>query len=287
MTTQTQPKTVGYALPLMPCIAEDIIRELMNVKPLWSRKEIITEVSRIHESRGGLPGTQCITAIVKKSLRKLREDGEVITPSYSMWSKPDGITQDRDRKKTAMPRGKHSKLWRPDVPMNERMPPQRVAHSTGNSLDQNIETVDVSKKITVYEKLPAQKEIGKGVECIYMYYMPTYKELAELKGESVWPCKIGKTGVFAADRIKDQGATTAFAETPVLALVINTNHASMLERVIHSSLSILNLKLNGPGSEWYSTSPEIVESWYCAYMETLKVFDGTESVLSGEKNAIS
>lgn len=277
------PKNQACAVPLMACIAEDIIRELLNSKQLWSRAELVAEVDRIHHTRGGLPGAQSTRAVVKKALNRMRLRGDVVTPSYSMWARPGEGVKDRDRTTTTKPRTPYSRLWK-TAPLGEK---KQASTSTKSSVEQSIETVDVSEKKDHYEEIKAKKRIGEGSECIYVYYMPAYKELAQLKGEFVWPCKIGKAAGFVSDRIKDQGAATAFSESPVLALVINTNRASILERVIHNSLKLSNLKLSGPGCEWFSTTPEIVEAWYYAYMETLKLFDGTASVLSGEKNVIS
>ena len=35
------------------------------------------------------------------------------------------------------------------------------------------------------------KRIGSGNSSVYLYYYPTYKQFAELRGEDTWPCKIG------------------------------------------------------------------------------------------------
>jgi len=37
----------------------------------------------------------------------------------------------------------------------------------------------------------AERVFGDGRDSVYLYYYPTYREVAESKGDKVWPCKIG------------------------------------------------------------------------------------------------
>ena len=60
-------------------------------------------------------------------------------------------------------------------------------------------TVYVSEKKV--EKIQADEEYGKGNYAVYVYYYDVYKELAKLKGEKYFPCKIGRTDRDPLQRI--------------------------------------------------------------------------------------
>lgn len=105
----------------------------------------------------------------------------------------------------------------------------------------------------------ADKEIGFGKSSVYVYYYDSYKELAELKGNKSWECKVGRTDVDPISRILGQ-AGTCYPEFPHVALIIYCEDSSLLEKVIHSVLKFKNRWLeNAPGKEWFITSPEEIE----------------------------
>ena len=106
------------------------------------------------------------------------------------------------------------------------------------------------------------KEIGSGDETIYVYYYPTYRKYALLKGESMWYCKVGMTTKNLWDRIYSQ-STTCFPEEPFVALIIKCNDAHKLEQTIHNILKMKNKWIeNAPGKEWFLTSPDEVKKIY-------------------------
>lgn len=107
------------------------------------------------------------------------------------------------------------------------------------------------------------KVIGEGTESVYVYYAPYMKELAELKGQQTWLCKIGRTSGLATDRIYAQGVRTSMMAEPVVGLVIKTNHSVLIEKTLHCVLTYFKCWSTGcPGDEWFITNPSIVEQCY-------------------------
>ena len=105
----------------------------------------------------------------------------------------------------------------------------------------------------VAERLPAAaKEVLP--EYIYAYYLPAYRELAELRGEKRWPHKIGLTTVSVEARIAAQ-VGTALPEKPTIIKVIETSNCYLLEKAIHSVLELRGFKISdAPGNEWFLTN---------------------------------
>ena len=100
--------------------------------------------------------------------------------------------------------------------------------------------------------------IGSGSGSVYVYYYPTYKAFAELKGESVYRCKVGISRTEALGRVRSQ--VTAAPEVPVVGLVILTDTPKATEKVIHSMLEMRGKRMTDtPGQEWYATNPSEVE----------------------------
>jgi hypothetical protein len=53
-------------------------------------------------------------------------------------------------------------------------------------------------------------------------------------------------------------------------LVIRTHAGRHLEHIIHAALSLAGAKINGGGgSEWFLTSPAIIERWFLQFKESL------------------
>ncbi|MBQ3755905.1 MAG: GIY-YIG nuclease family protein [Oscillospiraceae bacterium] len=113
----------------------------------------------------------------------------------------------------------------------------------------------------------ADKEIGSGSSSIYVYYYDRYKELAILKGNSEWECKIGRTDVEPIGRVLNQ-AGTCYPELPHIALIIYCDNSSLLETTIHSILKMKQKWIpSAPGKEWFNTSPEEIEQLYYSIFE--------------------
>ena len=108
--------------------------------------------------------------------------------------------------------------------------------------------------------------------CVYIYYYPSYKELAEFKGEDKWPCKIGRTGRDAEQRIKEQG--TGMPEHATKEVVMHTDDPRSLEQTIRSILKGKNRHIqNAPGDEWYLINSEIAKQVAEAFEEFQKRLD--------------
>lgn len=57
-----------------------------------------------------------------------------------------------------------------------------------------------------------EKEVGDGPQCVYLYFNPNDRRLAELEGRDVWECKIGRTSSRdAIQRILGQGIRTSLS----------------------------------------------------------------------------
>ena len=113
-------------------------------------------------------------------------------------------------------------------------------------------------------------EPAKG--CVYIYYYPSYKELAEFKGEDKWPCKIGRTGRDAEKRIREQG--TGMPENAKQEVVMYTDDPNSLEQTIRSLLKRKGMHIqDAPGDEWYLINSEIAKKVAEAFEDFQKKLD--------------
>lgn len=96
-------------------------------------------------------------------------------------------------------------------------------------------------------------------EFVYAYYLPAYKHLAEARGGTTWPHKIGLTTVSVDSRVSTQ-VGTALPEKPVVIKVVETENSALLERAIHCLLEIRGRKISeAPGNEWFDTNLSEIE----------------------------
>ena len=110
--------------------------------------------------------------------------------------------------------------------------------------------------------LDAEKIIGSGKQSVYLYYYPVYRRLAELEGEEVWACKIGRAKNDPLIRISSQ-TRTALPEDPKVGLIIKTDEFALMETTIQGILKLQGKhKQDAPGTEWFITSPSDVEQIY-------------------------
>lgn len=102
--------------------------------------------------------------------------------------------------------------------------------------------------------------VGLGAGAVYVYYLPAYRQLADLTGAVSWPCKVGKsTTGRAVERIREQ--IEQAPEKPRPALLLCTDEPEKLERHLHSVLDAKDLRVpEAQGGEWFRTSPEEVLS---------------------------
>ena len=112
------------------------------------------------------------------------------------------------------------------------------------------------------DNLEPEKIIGSGKQSVYLYYYPTYQDLAELEGEEVWACKIGRARNDPLIRISSQ-TRTALPEYPKIGLIIKTDEFVLMETTIQNILKLQGKhKQDAPGREWFITSPSEVEQIY-------------------------
>ena len=97
--------------------------------------------------------------------------------------------------------------------------------------------------------------IGKGPESVYVFYYPAYKELAELKGQDSWPCKIGKTTGNVYERVIRHG--THLPERSRIAFILKMTDSNLWERlpqlILKGRLKDIS---EAPGREWFNTTPK-------------------------------
>lgn len=219
-------------IPLMPSVARQIMEELFQKQQQWRRGALIREVQRLHEARGGARGKQNPVSTIKKALHDLSDDGRVHNVGYGHWR------------------------WA--SPERSQPPPDDVDSVSP-------ETVDASDADD--DAISVEKEIGEGLESVYVYFNPNDRELATLKNRAAWECKVGRTGVSEAiPRIVSQGGTTALSHVPVIGLVIRTQDSAALEKALHASLRLAEAEVEGsPGTEWFMTSPSQIETWYLGF----------------------
>lgn len=112
------------------------------------------------------------------------------------------------------------------------------------------------------EKIKADEEFGKGQYAVYVYYYDVYKELADLKEEENFPCKIGRTDRDPLQRIISQSGT-CYPEKPHIALLFYCENSSNLENVFHSVLKKRNKWIeDAPGIEWFNTNIKEIKEIY-------------------------
>lgn len=189
------------------------------------RADILNAVLAEHESRGGASSDANAISQVKKALQDLASRGLVSsTGAYGIW----------------------------------RFAEIEGALDDESELDDDIAVIEDSLPMVVEEW------VGSGSELVYVYSFPSLRALAELRGEDVWPLKIGMTRTTTLERILQQLGTSSF-EWPVVHLAIRCNDARLIEKSLHSVLTLRGQHLNAvPGSEWFRASPIWVKSFLSA-----------------------
>lgn len=215
------PDEVKYryaGLPLTPTVAEELIIQLFAGKTA-RRQVIVDQVAATHEARGGGKARAAdLSRVVKKALEQLADSKAASNPSAGHW---------------------RIGLHDPDTPHDDTLlesPQPNVGDIVGRP----------------------KRTVGDGSQSVYLYYFPSYRELATLKAEERWPCKIGRSVVDPLVRIMSQG-TTALPERPCVELMMLTSDSLALESTIHGLLALRGHRLDSsPGSEWFRTSPDEV-----------------------------
>jgi len=229
------------ALPFVRPVVRQIIEGLFREQSQWKSGDLVDRVVQSHRERGGsvVPNP---SFTIRRVLQDLRDDGLVITPGHGWW-----------RWSGASPEG-------PPIP-------EEQATDTIPSEDETINDIE--------PVIRPNKEVGDGPECVYLYFNPNDRRLAEIEGRDVWECKIGCThSADAIQRILGQGIRTALSRLPTVGLVLRTKDSTALERALHSSLRLVGAEVpDSPGNEWFITSPARIEAWYMSYQHALAAIE--------------
>jgi hypothetical protein len=243
MSSETgKPSAEPAALPFVRPVVRQIVEGLFREQSQWKSGDLVDRVVQAHRERGGsvVPNP---SFTIRRVLQDLRDDGLVIAPGHGWWrwtSSPDG------------------------PPISEEQATDTIAA--------------VDDAVNDFEPIiRPDKEVGTGPECVYLYFNPNDRRLAELEGRDVWECKIGRThSRDAIQRILGQGIRTALSRLPTIGLVLRTEDSSALENALHSSLRLVGAEVpDSPGNEWFVTSPARVEAWYESFQNALAAIEAS------------
>lgn len=117
------------------------------------------------------------------------------------------------------------------------------------------------RNISIEEEMAEADEAAIDVESddagiIYAYSFPTI-----VRKDGRFPIKVGLTTTGDADtRVTQQCKTTCCFEYPVILGTWEVQRVAAVEDAIHSTLEARGSKRQSPGTEWFDTTPEEVES---------------------------
>jgi hypothetical protein len=98
-----------------------------------------------------------------------------------------------------------------------------------------------------------EADAASATPAVYWYTFPAYQ-----RANSPYPIKVGR-GNNALSRIGQQ--VTAMPENPIVLGTFEHNDPQTLERALHCVLSLRGKKkLDAPGTEWFITTPEEIQS---------------------------
>jgi hypothetical protein len=226
-------------LPFARPVVRKIVEDLFRAQAQWKTQVLVDRVVQLHRDRGGSMAANPKT-VIGRILVDLKADGQISNLAHGWWRWTGSAAQDGS--------------------VVEDLGPNASAPE-----DEAMDELD--------ESLRPEKEIGSGTECVYLYFNPNDRRLAELEGRDVWECKIGRTSSSdAISRILGQGVRTALSRLPTVGIVLRTEDSAALEQALHSSLRLLEAEVpDSPGIEWFLTSPARVEAWYSRFQDALAV----------------
>ena len=212
-------------IELMPSVIADIIVAFYSGK-LFRRSVVLDEIIEFHRKNGGVTNKNEYASAYKRACLVQLKD-KIVNKGYGMWYvMPDEVSENES--------------------IEEEIESSEI--EDGNNNDESFQQSD--------------KVIGSGDKAVYVYYYDTYKQCAELQGNSVWACKIGRTDTDPISRVFGQ-AGTCYPELPHIALIIHCPNSSIIETTLHNILKLRGKWIeNAPGTEWFITSPEEVENIY-------------------------
>jgi len=202
-------------LPFVRPIIRQITEELFRERPQWKSGELVDRIVQLHRERGGaVPPNPAMS--VRRVLQDLRDDGLVIAPGHGWWR------------------------WQDEASDGASTVQEASAESSAPA-EEPVDYLEPSIRI--------EKEAGKGSECVYLYFNPNDRRLAELEGRDCWECKIGRTSSCdAIGRILGQGIRTSLSRPPTVGLVLRTGDSAALEKALHASLRLVGAEVpDSPG----------------------------------------
>ncbi len=111
------------------------------------------------------------------------------------------------------------------------------------------------------EALLPEQELGSGSESLYAFYLPTYRRLAEINGEDRWLVNVGTTTGSVAALVGQHRAS--LPEAPTVALVVSTEDAAVLQRLVHMVLDLRGRRATSAGGpDWFLTNGEEIADIY-------------------------
>lgn len=205
--------------------------EVLEANGVATREQLIQHVEVAWAEAGNPPIDRAKTTTrVKKALQVLRQQGIAENFTYGYWR----LTASGD----------------------EEAALEALDDSTRNDDGETASLLMLSPLDPAREDVfTPEATCGEGEQSVYAYYLPTYRRLAEIAGDSRWPMKVGMTTTSVSTRIG--GQLTALPEGPVVGVVLRSSNAALLEKVLHGILSIRGRQVNnGGGTEWFLTSPD-------------------------------
>ena len=224
-----------------PTIIAAFLVGVLERRGATSRADLVRAVQDEWIRNGGspLPGASTVSR-VKKALSDLLKQGVVENPMYGMYRLAD------------------SELGEPSgdgatIAIVQSNPDAGVLEDSQTGVDEEDE--DLSQLSA------ADSEIGQGSQVVYAFYLPTYRRLSEADGAEGWPIKVGMTTTSVSQRMAAH--QTALPESPRLGLVIRTDSAGLLEKIIQGVLTLRGRRSEAAGgSEWFITTIDEIRDIY-------------------------
>ena len=212
-------------IPLSPSIAVQHLDAVINPGKVYSRKNLVDTVKGRHVEKGGVVGTANVTGQVKKALQTLVSNGVLDNPRTGHYRKLTGSTTNSAT----------------DVETPEAQPEQPAEE-------------EESQSTTHLTSLPAAEvTLGNGSECVYGWYLPSYRELARLQEERHFPIKVGRTTRNPYDRVNESAGM--LPEKPVIGFLLRVDGSELWERFLHAKLALRGRsRVDANGSEWFDTN---------------------------------
>jgi len=138
------------ASPFVRPVVRRIIERLFSERDLWKSGELVDRVVQEHRDTGGLVVPNPNFTIIR-ALNDLKSDGLVTSPGHGWW-----------------------RWTRTEGSADGPLIPEEQATDAIAVVDEEINDIEPA--------IRPEKEIGNGLECVYLYFNPNDRRLAELEG---------------------------------------------------------------------------------------------------------